>query len=277
MSRMNWAGQVIGIVLTAQALSAALAQASSVPKALCDEAAEGCETDSDFPGNRGESVPKPTRKPAPGVETNPSGKTENQFSNSRMETNAAGSPDPACQGELRAFGGEFSVPDEMPNSGECWVSDPVQLTAIATSLGVIEFPGKPILRCGFAVQFSIWASHIAAPVVAGLSEAKLAAISTGPGYECRNRSGDSSGKISEHAFGNAIDIDGLVLSNGQRIEIADALSGENANHRVLMALRMSACGYFTTVLGPGSNAAHESHFHFDLGRHGKSGDYRICE
>jgi hypothetical protein len=31
------------------------------------------------------------------------------------------------------------------------------------------------------------------------------------------------------------------------------------------------------VLGPGSNAAHESHFHFDLGKHGNSGNYRICE
>ena len=44
-----------------------------------------------------------------------------------------------------------------------------------------------------------------------------------------------------------------------------------------MALRISACGYFTTVLGPGANAAHAEHYHFDLGLHGKSGNYRICE
>jgi hypothetical protein len=45
----------------------------------------------------------------------------------------------------------------------------------------------------------------------------------------------------------------------------------------LSGLRTSACGYFTTVLGPGSNAAHKNHLHFDLGQHGKSGKYRICE
>jgi len=28
---------------------------------------------------------------------------------------------------------------------------------------------------------------------------------------------------------------------------------------------------------PGSNAAHKNHLHFDLGQHGKSGKYRICE
>ena len=156
-------------------------------------------------------------------------------------------------------------------------SDPVQLTSIATLLGPIELPGKPILRCTFALQFSTWVSSIAAPVVAGLSETKLEAISTDPGFQCRNRNGDASGKISEHAFGNAIDIDGLVLSNGKRIEISDAGITDNPDLPLLAALRTSACGYFTTVLGPGSNAAHESHFHFDLGKHGKSGDYRICE
>jgi Extensin-like protein C-terminus len=45
----------------------------------------------------------------------------------------------------------------------------------------------------------------------------------------------------------------------------------------LRELRSSACGYFTTVLGPGTNAAHASHFHFDRGSHGKSGTNHICE
>ncbi len=43
------------------------------------------------------------------------------------------------------------------------------------------------------------------------------------------------------------------------------------------ALRMTACGYFTTVLGPGADAAHEAHFHFDFGIHGATPNYRICE
>jgi hypothetical protein len=33
---------------------------------------------------------------------------------------------------------------------------------------------------------------------------------------------------------------------------------------------------FTTVLGPGQ-PEHDTHFHLDLARHGKSGTYRICE
>jgi hypothetical protein len=191
----------------------------------------------------------------------------------RIDTLAAAD----CQDELRKLGAEFSIPATEVTAPACHVAAPVQLRSISTSLGAVDLPSGPILDCSFARQFLKWVTEIAAPVVAGLSESKLEALSTGPGFECRMRTGDSSGKISEHALGNAIDIDGLVLADGKRIEIPDVSSESHPNHRVLMALRRSACGYFTTVLGPGSNAAHESHYHFDLGKHGKNGDYRICE
>jgi hypothetical protein len=43
------------------------------------------------------------------------------------------------------------------------------------------------------------------------------------------------------------------------------------------ALRMTACGYFTTVLGPGADPQHETHLHLDMLMHGGSANYRICE
>ena len=52
--------------------------------------------------------------------------------------------------------------------------------------------------------------------------------------------------------------------------LASAASG------LVHALRMTACGYFTTVLGPGE-PAHEAHFHFDSSMHGATPNYRICE
>jgi hypothetical protein len=182
-----------------------------------------------------------------------------------------------CKAELLTLGVDFSVPEQVEGTGECKVADPVQLKSIQTSLGKVELPGRPTLNCAFARQFTIWLSDIAAPATAALAEAKLASLSTGPGYECRGRNGDSSAKISEHAFGNAVDIDGITLSNNKRIEISDVADRQDSDRRMLLALRISACGYFTTVLGPGANEAHASHYHFDLGRHGKSGNYRICE
>jgi hypothetical protein len=183
----------------------------------------------------------------------------------------------ACREALTELGFEFTVPERVDGEPPCNARNPVKLAAVSSPSGRIELHGRPILACTFARQFGTWLSDIAGPVVLSLSEARLTAMVTGPGYECRKRTGDGSGKMSEHAFGNAVDIAGITLSSGRRLEIADAGFAQSPANRMLAALRISACGYFTTVLGPGSNAAHASHFHFDSGRHGKSSNYRICE
>jgi hypothetical protein len=153
----------------------------------------------------------------------------------------------------------------------------VELRSIFTPVGRVDLPGTLLLNCVFARQFVVWLSHIAAPVVAGLGAAKPSSISTGTSYQCRDRSGDSSDKMSEHAFGNAIDIAGITLTNKKRIEITAVADPEDPGRGLLMALRTSACGYFTTVLGPGADAAHVSHYHFNHSVHGKSGNHRICK
>jgi hypothetical protein len=181
-----------------------------------------------------------------------------------------------CRAELLKREVEFSIPDHVEATGQCAVADPVQVKSVATSVGRVKLPEEPLFNCAFARRFTTWLSDIAAPVIMALAPAKLQSLSTGPGYECRNRNGDASGKISEHGFGNAVDIAGITLANRIRIEVPDVADPQSTHHRLLMALRVSACGYFTTVLGPGSDAAHASHYHFDLGQHGKSGNYRIC-
>ena len=40
-------------------------------------------------------------------------------------------------------------------------------------------------------------------------------------------------------------------------------------------IRAGACERFTTVLGPGADAAHRTHFHFDL--RDREGGYRLCQ
>jgi hypothetical protein len=182
-----------------------------------------------------------------------------------------------CRNELAELGVDFSIPEEVKGTGVCHVTNPVQLNSVTTSIGRVELPGTPLLNCAFARQFVVWLSDVAAPVVAGLGGAKLSSLSSGTSYQCRVRNGDYSGKMSEHAFGNAIDIAGITLTNKKRIEVTAVSDQQDPNYRLLMALRSSACGYFTTVLGPGADAAHASHYHFDLGVHGKNSNYRICE
>jgi extensin-like protein len=83
--------------------------------------------------------------------------------------------------------------------------------------------------------------------------------------------------MSEHATGNAVDILALGLADKRQIRISAVANELNPDHRLLMALRLTACGYCTTVLGPGANTAHANHYHLDFGVHGTSGNYRICK
>lgn len=182
-----------------------------------------------------------------------------------------------CLQKLHAAGVDFTVPAVNVDSGRCQVQNPVNLHSVKAQQNLIKLPESPLFNCKFALQFSKWLSESGAPILAAQLGTPLENISTGPGYECRGRNGEASAKISEHGFGNAVDITTLRMHDGREIAVQDAINPNAANYATLHGLRASACGYFTTVLGPGSNAAHEKHFHFDLGVHGKSGNYRICE
>jgi hypothetical protein len=181
----------------------------------------------------------------------------------------------ACLANLSKLGVTFT--QSKASFTPCNIDNPVELDSIKTDNDSVTFNGKPTFNCTFALKFSQWVADVAIPVVRDQEDKALIALSTGPGFECRNRNGDTTAKISEHASGNAVDIDQIVLADKSRIAISQVANTSDPHYRMLMALRTSACGYFTTVLGPGSNAAHASHYHLDLGVHGKSGNYRICE
>ena len=122
-----------------------------------------------------------------------------------------------------------------------------------------------------------WIGNVAAPLARHHLGSKLAAIETGPGYVCRNRNNEPAGKLSEYAKGNALDIFAFALSDGRRVALRPADRPAPTVAAFLAAVRVTACGYFLTVLGPGSDAAHAEHLHLDLGLHGRSTNYGICE
>src|SRR6202042_3805901 len=82
-------------------------------------------------------------------------------------------------------------------------------------------------------------------------------------------------RISEHAFGNALDIAGFTLADGRTITVKDGWHGAPEEQGFLHDVQSAACTMFTTVLAPGSNAYHYDHMHVDLMRHA-SGRV-ICE
>ncbi len=94
-------------------------------------------------------------------------------------------------------------------------------------------------------------------------------------YSCRGMNGNPRANISEHAFGNALDIAAFTLADGHKITVKDGWHGSPEEQGFLHDVQGAACEMFTTILAPGSNAYHYDHMHVDLMRHA-SGRV-ICE
>lgn len=182
-----------------------------------------------------------------------------------------------CLASLNRRGVEFVIEDPIQNDNGCEISHAVRLIAVASGDTSIALPAKPVLACSFALRLATWLADVGGPVVQSFAKSPLKSVVSGPGYVCRNRYNKKGGKISEHARGNAIDITGFKISSRRNIPVSAIPDGPSHDVRMLSALRISSCGYFTTVLGPGTNAAHKSHFHLDYGKHGRTWNYRICE
>jgi hypothetical protein len=94
-------------------------------------------------------------------------------------------------------------------------------------------------------------------------------------YSCRGMNGNPNAHISEHAFGNALDIAAFTFADGRKITVKDGWHGAPEEQGFLRDVHSAACETFTTVLAPGSNAYHYDHMHVDLMR--RASGRVICE
>ena len=93
-------------------------------------------------------------------------------------------------------------------------------------------------------------------------------------YSCRGMNGNPNAHISEHAFGNALDIASFTLADGRKITVKNGWRGSPEEQGFLRDVQGAACDQFTTVLAPGSNVYHYDHMHVDLMR--RRDGHRAC-
>ncbi len=177
---------------------------------------------------------------------------------SEMPASATPSADElACRQRLDALGVAFETrPPESDASG-CALPWPVTVSGLGAGIA-LDPPAT--LNCETAEATARFAQQVVAGETRAAFSVDLKSVRQVSGYVCRPRAGLE--KLSEHAFGNAIDFGAFVLEDGR--EIAVARSENLSTSRFLARVRQAACGPFTTVLGPGTDEAHADHFHFDL-------------
>ena len=100
-------------------------------------------------------------------------------------------------------------------------------------------------------------------------------VTTRDGGVCAHSGKVSPAKISAHAKGIAIDLMAVRFADKRRVAWEHQEGANEASY--IRATRAAACGWFTTVLGPGADPFHANHMHVDTESHGSNGSYRICQ
>ncbi len=162
-----------------------------------------------------------------------------------------------CRQRLRAIGAQFSEGSTPAAEEGCALPYSVELEKLPG--GTLVEPAA-MVNCETALALADLALESMTPIAAELFSQPLAGIGQASGYVCRPRNGST--KLSEHAFGNAVDIASFRLAADHVIRVAPDLQGEEK--AFVEQVRAAACGPFRTVLGPGSDADHADHLHLDL-------------
>nr|GAJ33522.1 uncharacterized protein conserved in bacteria [Bradyrhizobium sp. DOA9] len=142
---------------------------------------------------------------------------------------------------------------------------PAQGNAVA-AVGPVAIKPTATLACPIVSELDRWLADTVQPSAMRWFGVRVAEIKQISAYSCRGMNGNSRAHISEHAFGNALDISAFVLADGRRVTVKDGWRGMPEEQGFLRDVQAGACAHFTTVLAPGSNVFHYDHIHVDLMR-----------
>ena len=142
------------------------------------------------------------------------------------------------------------------------------------AVGPVEIKPAATLACPIVSALDRWITDSIQPAAQRWFRQPVTEIRQISAYSCRGMNGQSGARISEHAFGNALDIASFVLADGRRITVKDGWRGSPEEQGFLRDVQGAACDQFNTVLAPGSNRFHYDHIHVDLMRRGSG--HKIC-
>lgn len=142
----------------------------------------------------------------------------------------------------------------------CHVPNPWSVRSMAG----VSFSQPATLNCGMAAPLNDWFENVVQPAAERSFGEQVVAVDVAASYSCRPRNNVRGAKMSEHGYGNAIDIAAFTLASGRKVSVLDGWRGASSESQFLRRVHDEACGEFHTVLGPNSDRAHRNHIHLDL-------------
>jgi hypothetical protein len=140
----------------------------------------------------------------------------------------------------------------------------------ASNRDIPPYNASFIATCPLSVGMAMFIRDVVQPAASRDLHSDVVEIDHLGSFACRNIVGGHSGRLSEHAAANAIDVAGFVLRDGQRVTVERDWRGGDDKAKFLHDVRDGSCGIFHVVLSPDFNAAHRTHLHLDMGA------YRMC-
>jgi hypothetical protein len=219
--------------------------------------------------------PRPDRPAPPEVKEQPAKPEEKPAPDAPKTEAPAEQKDPkeaeaeaACLERLTKLGIKFEKRPPVKDN-ECEVDNPVLVSGLPQEVKVAP---DSLMACPLAENLARWLNDVVQPEAGRQFQAAPKKLLIGTSYQCRNQT--SAAKLSEHAFGNGVDVMGFEFD--KRAPLAIDSHAEGSPEAAFQAfIRKEACPIFTTVLGPGSDAEHGNHLHLDL--RVRKADYRICQ
>lgn len=141
--------------------------------------------------------------------------------------------------------------------------------------GTVEVKPAATLACPIVSVLDQWLARAVQPAAQRWFGQPVVEIRQISSYSCRSMNNQAGARISEHAFGNALDVAAFVFADGRVVKVKDGWRGLPEEQGFLRDVQGSACDQFNTVLAPGADAFHYDHIHIDLMR--RASARRICQ
>lgn len=128
----------------------------------------------------------------------------------------------------------------------------------------VAFNQPFVASCPLALAWVMFERHALQPSAESFLGTQVRQVDHVGSFACRNVYGRESGRRSEHATAEALDVTGFRLANGERITLFEDWGNDGPAGAFLRDIRDDACDFFGNTLGPDYNAAHADHFHFGM-------------
>ncbi len=221
-----------------------------------------------YPREFAVSPPYPPSQRQPGAPVTPSPNPDPGLASEPQQREA---PDPSYPPWRGGNGRPASSPQPY---GSQVPLGPNRDAASAVASGPAAVAPAATLACPMVSALDSWVANAVQPAAQRWFGEPVIEIKQISAYSCRSMNGQRGAPISEHAFGNALDVAAFTLADGRKVTVKDGWHGPPEERGFLHDVQAAACRQFSTVLAPGSNAFHYDHIHVDLAR--RASGHAIC-